>query len=73
MTVGSYAEVPFLVVGTGRVAMMHRRLAERFASMMPLRLIHPPVDIAPITECIQWHTYNNSDECLLGSAIRWSG
>jgi LysR family transcriptional regulator, nod-box dependent transcriptional activator len=65
VTVGSYAEVPFLVVGTERVAMMHRRLAEKFASMMPLRLIRPPVDIAPITECIQWHTYNNSNACLL--------
>jgi DNA-binding transcriptional LysR family regulator len=61
---GSYSPVPFLLNGTNRIALMHRRLAEVFASMMPLRLLQPPVEIPKVNESIQWHAYNDSDECL---------
>jgi DNA-binding transcriptional LysR family regulator len=61
---GSYAAVPFLLLGTNRITLMHRRLAEAFAKMMPLRLLPPPVEIPALNEALQWHVYNDSDECL---------
>lgn len=61
----SYSTVPFFVVGTQRIALMHRRLAETCARMMPLRLLMPPVEIPPVHETLQWHTYNDRDECLI--------
>lgn len=65
VSAASYASVPFLIVGTQRVALMHRRLAETFARMMPLQLLQPPVEIPQIHEALQWHVYNDSDECLI--------
>jgi len=32
---------------------------------MPLRLLQPPVEIPQIHEALQWHVYNDSDECLI--------
>jgi LysR family transcriptional regulator, nod-box dependent transcriptional activator len=64
ITAGSYAAVPFLLTGTNRIALMHRRLAEAFAAMMPLRLLPPPVEIPHLNEALQWHVYNDTDECL---------
>lgn len=61
----SYSSVPFLIVGTQRIALMHRRLAEVFARMMPLKLLKPPVEIPSIHETLQWHVYNDGDECLI--------
>jgi len=65
VTTASYSTVPFLIVNTQRIALMHRRLAEAFARMMPLRLLTPPVEIPQIHEALQWHVYNDSDECLI--------
>ncbi|MDO6965109.1 LysR family transcriptional regulator [Rhizobium alvei] len=64
ITAGSYSAVPFLLNGTNRIALMHRKLAETFAAMMPLRLLPPPVEIPHVNEALQWHVYNDSDECL---------
>jgi DNA-binding transcriptional LysR family regulator len=65
VSASSYAAVPFLLVETQRIALMHRRLAEAFAKMMPLRLLKPPVEIPQIHETLQWHLYNDGDECLI--------
>ena len=61
---GSYAAVPFLLTGTNRIALMHRRLAEHFAALMPLRLLPPPVEIPRLNQGLQWHVYNDNDACL---------
>ena len=65
VTTASYAAIPFLIVGTERIALMHRRLAETFAAMMPLTLLKPPVEIAQINEALQWHVHNDADEGLI--------
>lgn len=64
VTTASYSTVPFLVVNTNRIALMHRRMAEVFARMMPLKMLMPPMEIPQIHETLQWHVYNNSDECI---------
>jgi LysR family transcriptional regulator, nod-box dependent transcriptional activator len=65
VTTSSYSTMPFLIVNTNRIALMHRRLAEAFARMMPLKLLMPPMEMPQIHEALQWHIYNNSDECLI--------
>lgn len=55
-----------LVLGTRRIATMHRRLASQMVKVLPLTLREVPFDIPPIREAIQWHITNNNDR-----ALRW--
>ena len=62
----SFMTLPGLVVGSNRIATMHRRLAMRVSQYLPLVTRDVPLDIPPIRESIQWHISNNNDP-----AIRW--
>jgi LysR family transcriptional regulator, nod-box dependent transcriptional activator len=66
MVAPSFLSVPGLVIGSNRIATVHRRLAERLAEYLPLIVREPPLAIPPIREAIQWHISNNNDP-----AIRW--
>ena len=55
------APVPLLVVGTQRIATLHRRLAEYFARHLPLRLITAPFDMPPLVEVMCWPRYVEHD------------
>lgn len=60
----SFLSLPGLVLGTRRVATMHRRLARQVASTLPLAMREVPFDMPPIREAIQWHISNNNDRPL---------
>lgn len=53
--------LPFAVVGTGRIATMHSRLAARYESMLPVRLVKPLFTIPKLTEVLQWHNHRDID------------
>ena len=53
--------LPQLVVGTARVATMHTRLARKFASSLPVRLVKPTFEIPKLVEVLQWHKYRDLD------------
>jgi DNA-binding transcriptional LysR family regulator len=57
VTIGveSYMAVPQLVAGTGRVALVQRRLAELLAGQLNLRVWPCPGDPDPIVELLWWH------------------
>ena len=55
-----------LVMGTHRIATVHRRMAETFARNLPLIMRETPFNIPRIREAVQWHISNNNDH-----AIRW--
>lgn len=57
--------VPQLVVGTSRVATVHRRLAQFYAKQLPLKILTPPVKIPSVVESMQWHTIRDGDPGLL--------
>jgi len=57
----SFNLVPELVVGTKRIATVHRRLARKQAAFLPIRLLEPPIAIPPFIETIQWHKFRDSD------------
>lgn len=62
----SFSMLAQAVVGTDRVATMHRRLAEYFAQSLGIN-IHPlPVTVRSIEEIVQWHHTKDSDP-----AVQW--
>jgi LysR family transcriptional regulator, nod-box dependent transcriptional activator len=58
--------VPQLVVGTTRIATVHRRLAQFYAKQLPLKILKPPVEIPPVVESMQWHGIRDGDP-----GLRW--
>jgi LysR family transcriptional regulator, nod-box dependent transcriptional activator len=62
----SFLAVPGFLIGSNRIATMHRRLATRVSSYLPLVMKEVPLAIPPIREAVQWHISNNNDP-----AIRW--
>ena len=62
----SFLSLPGLVIGTRRIATMHRRLASQVVRNLPLVMREVPFDIPPIRETIQWHISNNNDR-----GLRW--
>jgi DNA-binding transcriptional LysR family regulator len=49
------------VIGTTRIAIVHRRLANYYAAHHPIRLLDPPFAIPRITESMQWHSRFDGD------------
>jgi DNA-binding transcriptional LysR family regulator len=62
----SFTSVPKLLVGTARIAVMHRRLAEIYARTLPLVLLPLPFEIPPLREMIQHHQVRATD-----AGVRW--
>lgn len=62
----SFMSLPRLVMGSDRLATMHRRQAELFVEYLPLTLRELPFEIPPLREAAQWHVSSSNDP-----AIRW--
>jgi DNA-binding transcriptional LysR family regulator len=60
----TFLSLPGLVVGTDRIATMHRRLAEQMFNQMSLVMRELPFQIPPIREVVQWHATNGNDRTL---------
>lgn len=56
---------PLLVVGTQRIATVHKRLATRAAAYLPIRILPPPINIPPLNQMLQWHKNRSSDPGLM--------
>lgn len=57
----SFSLLPKLVVGTGRIATMHTRLARQCAGSIPIRVVKPTFEIPRLVEWLQWHKYRDLD------------
>jgi LysR family transcriptional regulator, nod-box dependent transcriptional activator len=53
--------MPLSLVGTSRIATMHRRLADHYARHLPLRILEPPIEMPPLIEKLSWHSYRDQD------------
>jgi LysR family transcriptional regulator, nod-box dependent transcriptional activator len=53
--------VPQFIIGTRRIATVHRRMANHFLKYYPLKVISPPLKIPPLTETLQWHRSSDRD------------
>jgi len=65
-TACSFTLVPWLLIGTQRLAVMHERLARTFARHLPITTAPMPFDFPPMREMAQYHETRVSDE-----GLRW--
>ncbi len=66
LSVDNFSILPQVLIGTQRVATLHRRQAEHFAQHLPLRLIETPFDMPPLVEVLAWPNHLTHDP-----AHRW--
>jgi LysR family transcriptional regulator, nod-box dependent transcriptional activator len=57
----NFNSVPQHVVGSKRIATIHRRLAQYYSRYLPLRILTPPYELPSLTEAVQWHTLFEED------------
>ncbi len=53
--------VPQLLIGTYRIATVHRRLATFYEQYLPLRSVPPPLEVPRLEEFMQWHMSRDRD------------
>lgn len=61
LVVGNLLPIPFLVGGTDRIAVVPRRLADRFSEVASVRVLTLPYDSGPLVETLWWHPAHNTD------------
>jgi len=54
-----------LLIGTTRIATLHRKLSAFYAQYLPLRLLRPPFEMPRLEECLQWHKSRDNDPGIL--------
>jgi LysR family transcriptional regulator, nod-box dependent transcriptional activator len=64
--VSSFTMIPWLVVGTQRLALMHRRLAVAMAESLPIAFAPLPFPFPSMPEMMQYHRTRSADE-----GLRW--
>lgn len=66
VTAQNFTILPYLVIGTDRIATVQTRLAQQYEKSLPLKLIPPPVEFPKLTEVMQWNIHRDLDP-----ASRW--
>lgn len=64
MSAQSFIQVPWLLRGTNRLALMQERLAAKMAPMFDLVFSEPPFQLPPMREMMQCHMARADDEGL---------
>jgi DNA-binding transcriptional LysR family regulator len=57
----TFLTVPGLVAGTGRVALLQRRLADRIPEELGVRVLPCPFEVGPLIEAMWWHPMYDDD------------
>lgn len=57
----SFDLLPYLVVGTDRIATIQSRLARLVLPTLPLKKIKPPIELPVLTEVMQWNVHRDPD------------
>ena len=66
LTAASFAVLPWLVMGTRRLAVMHERLANTAGRHLPIAQARLPFDFPLMEETLQYHRSRTNDE-----GLRW--
>ncbi len=61
LVASSFTMVPWMLPGTGRLAIMHERLANVMLPILPLAVAPLPFAMAPMREMIQFHNARKTD------------
>lgn len=57
----SFALLPYLVINTDRIATVQTRLATHYLSILPLKMIPPPLELPRLVETLQWNVHRDPD------------
>ena len=57
----NFLTVPGLVAGSGRVALLQQRLADRIPAGLGVRALPCPFDVGPLVEAMWWHPLHEDD------------
>lgn len=60
-SVDNFSTLPMMVIGTNRIATLHRRMAEHFARYLPVRLIKAPFEMPRVVEMMCWPRHLEHD------------
>lgn len=60
-SVDNFSTVPLLLIGTQRVATLHKRMAQYFARDLPLRLVPLPFSMPSLVEAMSWPRHLEND------------
>lgn len=61
LTTASFVSIPHFIVGTNRIALMHRSLAEAYAHVLPLVIRPTPMPLTPLKIVLQSHGARSAD------------
>jgi LysR family nod box-dependent transcriptional activator len=61
----TFSALPYLLIGTDRVATIQRRLAEILAQSLPIDIRPLPFALDPIDQIMQWHGYREQDSGIV--------
>lgn len=61
LTIDNFTMVPSVLVGTNRIATLHRRQAEHFAKYFPVRILATPFELPPLVEMMAWPSHLDHD------------
>jgi LysR family nod box-dependent transcriptional activator len=61
VTVNSFAAVPQCIIGTHRIATIHRRLANLWSREFSLKVLPPPLVLPTMNWGLQWHQFRDLD------------
>jgi DNA-binding transcriptional LysR family regulator len=63
-TLPQFSQLPSAIVGTNYLATIQNKLATRYASLLPLRIMPLPFVFPELVEFVQWHQYQEGDAGL---------
>jgi len=61
----AFSSVPHLVVGTDRIAVVHRRTAQLAARHLPIAILEIPFRLERFEQQMQWHHYRSRDPGIM--------
>lgn len=73
VSASSFTTVPWLLIGTQRLAVMHERLAHSVARMFPISIAPLPFEFPIMQEMVQFHSTRAEDEGLKWLRAQLSG
>ncbi|MBT0569746.1 LysR family transcriptional regulator [Curvibacter sp. CHRR-16] len=73
VTAPTLTALPQMVVGTNRIATVHRRIALQAEKTLPVAIWTPPIEIPTMIQTLQWHKHRDGDpamQWLIAEALR---
>ena len=61
ITADNFASIPLMLLGTNRIATLHRKQADHFAHYLPVRLLNTPFALPPLVEVMSWPAHLDQD------------